>query len=165
MERLVKLAANLGTELLKRKYKIAVAESCTGGLIAAAITSISGSSQWFDRGFVTYSNLAKSQMLGINAELISKYGAVSEEVAIAMAVGALKNSDAQVTLAVTGIAGPGGGTIEKPVGSVWTAHNFQGKLSTQFFNFIGDREQIREQATMEVLQRALDLIRSSNNSL
>ncbi len=101
--------------------KIATAESCTGGLVAAALTSIAGSSDVFDRGFVTYSNEAKAEMLGVNSALIEKHGAVSEEVAVAMAACALKGSRAQISVAVTGIAGPGGGSAEKPVGLVHLA--------------------------------------------
>ena len=110
------------TDLLKtRQLKIATAESCTGGLIAALLTELPGSSAWLERGFVTYSNLAKHEMLGVKPELIQTYGAVSKEVAEAMALGALAYSAANISLAVTGIAGPDGGSIEKPVGTVWIA--------------------------------------------
>ncbi|MEO6291217.1 MAG: CinA family protein, partial [Burkholderiaceae bacterium] len=105
--------------MLKKQFYLATAESCTGGLIAAACTDLAGSSQWFDRGFVTYSNAAKTDMLGVGAALIAQFGAVSEPVAVAMAQGAVQHSAAQVAVAVTGVAGPTGGNAEKPVGTVW----------------------------------------------
>lgn len=112
------LAIQAGIALADKSLMLATAESCTGGLVAAAITDVSGSSGWFERGFVTYSNEAKSTMLGVPAKLIRDHGAVSEEVARAMAEGALLNSRAQVSLSITGVAGPNGGTPEKPVGMV-----------------------------------------------
>lgn len=112
------LAVQAGIALKEKSLMVATAESCTGGLVAAAITDVAGSSGWFERGFVTYSNEAKSTMLGVPAKLIRDYGAVSEEVAHAMAEGALLNSRAQVALSITGVAGPTGGTPEKPVGMV-----------------------------------------------
>lgn len=111
----------LGGALRARGWRLAAAESCTGGLIAALCTSVAGSSDWFDRGFVTYSNDAKSELLGVPPALIAQHGAVSEEVACAMALGALAHSAAQLAVAVTGIAGPGGATPGKPVGTVWLA--------------------------------------------
>lgn len=113
------LVQKLAAQLIEKGWMLATAESCTGGMIAAACTDLAGSSQWFDRGFVTYSNEAKTEMLGVPAELIEKHGAVSEEVVRAMAEGAIRHSRAQVSIAVTGIAGPGGGSAEKPVGTVW----------------------------------------------
>jgi nicotinamide-nucleotide amidase len=104
-----------------RAWRVTTAESCTGGLIAAACTALAGSSDWYDRGFVTYSNAAKTAQLGVTAELLAAHGAVSDEVARAMALGALARADAHLTVAVTGVAGPGGGSIEKPVGLVWMA--------------------------------------------
>ena len=112
------LAARLGSALRARGLRVATAESCTGGMIAAAITAIAGSSEWFERGFVTYSNEAKHEMLGVPQQAIAAHGAVSEEVALAMADGALARSGADCALSVTGIAGPGGGTRAKPVGIV-----------------------------------------------
>src|SRR6267378_6142195 len=112
------LARRVGARLKNRNLKLATAESCTGGWIAQAVTSVSGSSEWFDRGFVTYSNDAKKELLGVRARTLSRHGAVSEETAREMASGALARSRAQVALAVTGIAGPGGGTRKKPVGLV-----------------------------------------------
>jgi len=118
---LTKLVQKLADGLRIKHFKIATAESCTGGLIAGLLTELPGSSVWFERGFVTYSNLAKHEMLGVNPELIGVHGAVSKAVAEAMVVGALTHSVANLALAVTGIAGPDGGTIEKPVGTVWFA--------------------------------------------
>ena len=109
----------LADALRARRWMLATAESCTGGLIAGACTEMAGSSEWFERGFVTYSNAAKSELLGVPASLIARHGAVSEPIARAMAAGALAHSHAQVSVAVTGIAGPGGGSLEKPVGTVW----------------------------------------------
>ena len=116
-----RLVETLAAQLLARGWMLATAESCTGGLIAAACTDLAGSSTWFERGFVTYSNAAKAQMLGIDAARITQHGAVSETVARAMAQGALQHAHAQVALAVTGVAGPGGGSADKPVGTVWFA--------------------------------------------
>jgi len=118
MPSLASLARRVGSRLKRRRLKLATAESCTGGWIAQAVTSVAGSSEWFERGFVTYSNEAKKEMLGVRAATLSRHGAVSEETAREMAAGALKRSEAHVALAVTGIAGPGGGTRKKPVGMV-----------------------------------------------
>ena len=115
------LVEALAQRLLAQGWMLATAESCTGGLIAAACTELAGSSQWFERGFVTYSNAAKAHMLGVDAALIAQHGAVSEPVARAMAQGAVQQAKAQVSLAVTGVAGPGGGSADKPVGTVWFA--------------------------------------------
>ncbi len=112
------LAIRVSNRLRDERLMLVTAESCTGGMVATAITDISGSSGWFERGFVTYSNQAKSEMIGVPADMIDKYGAVSEQVARAMAEGALRNSRAQVSLSITGVAGPGGGTETKPVGMV-----------------------------------------------
>ena len=146
------------SELLETlSLKIVLAESCTGGLLAAYLTALAGSSHWFDRGFVTYSNTAKIESLGVSPALIEQHGAVSEEVAIAMALGALKHSEAQTSIAITGIAGPGGGTKHKPVGTVCFAWAIQ-KLSNPELlvaktqHFTGDRQTIREQACIYALQ-------------
>ena len=112
------LAIRVGNKLRDERLMLATAESCTGGMVATAITDISGSSNWFERGFVTYSNLAKTEMIGVPAALIDQHGAVSEPVAKAMAEGALRNSRAQVSVAITGVAGPAGGSDSKPVGTV-----------------------------------------------
>ncbi len=147
------LAEQLGQLLRKRKMQCAVAESCTGGSLAAAITDVPGSSQWFDRGFVTYTNRAKEEMLGVSADLIALHGAVSGETACAMAHGAMVTSDAEISVAITGIAGPGGGTTEKPVGTVWIAWaGDKQETYRQCFHFRGNREAIRQQAVLKALQ-------------
>jgi nicotinamide-nucleotide amidase len=137
-------------ELLKaHQYKLVTAESCTGGLLAAAITSLPGSSLWFDRGFVTYSNLSKQQQLLVKPQTLEHYGAVSEQTAREMAEGALKNSNAHISLSVTGIAGPDGGSTDKPVGTVWFAWASSDIFETfaKVHYFKGDRSEIRRQAT------------------
>ena len=118
------LAQLLGSQLSQHSWSVALAESCTGGLVCASLTEIAGSSAWFERGYITYSNQAKSECLGVSAELIGSFGAVSEEVAKAMAEGALKNSASNLAIAITGIAGPTGGSPEKPVGTVCFAWAF-----------------------------------------
>ena len=133
--------------LIKNKCLLATAESCTGGLIAASCTELSGSSAWFDRGFVTYSNAAKTEMLGVDPQLIETHGAVSEAVARAMVVGALARSAAQVAIAVTGVAGPTGGSADKPVGTVWFGWSTDGVVTTEMRRFAGDRAAVR-QATL-----------------
>ena len=139
-------ARELGKKLQKLKLTCATAESCTGGGIAYWITSVSGSSIWFDRGFVTYTNTAKIDLLGVNPKTLEKYGAVSEETAIEMAKGALSNSKADIAVATTGIAGPDGGTAEKPVGTVWLAYAVRGgKSFAHKYVLDGDRKSIREQ--------------------
>jgi nicotinamide-nucleotide amidase len=127
---------------------LATAESCTGGLISAACTDMAGSSRWFDRGFVTYSNAAKTELLGVGAELIAAHGAVSEAVVLAMARGAIARSSATVSVAVTGVAGPGGGSADKPVGTVWLAWCVAGAVQAERMQFAGDRAAVR-QATVE----------------
>ncbi|RZJ20547.1 MAG: CinA family protein [Haliea sp.] len=133
---------------------LATAESCTGGLIAAACTDLAGSSAWFERGFVSYSNSAKTELLGVDAALIDGHGAVSEAVARAMAEGALARSHAQVAVAVTGVAGPTGGTSAKPVGTVWFGFAAPGVLVAERMLFSGDRAAVR-QATVAHAQRKL----------
>jgi nicotinamide-nucleotide amidase len=152
------LAIRVGNKLREERLMLATAESCTGGMVAAAITDISGSSGWFERGFVTYSNQAKSEMIGVPADLIDKHGAVSEPVARAMAEGALRNSRAQVSLAITGIAGPGGGTELKPVGMVSFAWSNRLHTAVETLVFKGDREQIRVQAATHALRGLLALL-------
>lgn len=140
-------AGDIGTlaaALLARGWRVATAESCTGGLIAAACTAVAGSSHWFDRGFVTYSNEAKSDLLGVPAALIAQHGAVSEPVACAMADGALTRSAADLAVAVTGIAGPGGAVPGKPVGTVWLALARRGEAArAQRLQLPGDRRAVR----------------------
>ncbi|MDP3820604.1 MAG: CinA family protein [Burkholderiales bacterium] len=147
----------LADALRARGLKIATAESCTGGLIAAACTAVAGSSDWFERGFVTYSNEAKSELLGVDAALIEAVGAVSEKVARAMAEGALLHSHAQLAVAVTGIAGPGGATPGKPVGTVWLALARHGSgVHSELLTLMGDRSAVRDQTVQHVLARLLD---------
>lgn len=146
-------AEELATLLRARQWRLVSAESCTGGLIAAACTSVAGSSDWFERGFVTYSNAAKTQMLGVPFDLIQTHGAVSREVALAMAQGALSNSSANLAVAVTGIAGPSGGSLEKPVGTVWIATaQLNVPAQAECFVFAGDRASVRAQSVMQGLQ-------------
>ena len=148
MNALEKLATELGTALKAHSFVMALAESCTGGMVAQTITSIAGSSAWFDRGFVTYSNAAKIEMLGVSAETLEKFGAVSEEIAIEMALGALKNSHAKITGSITGIAGPDGGTTDKPVGTVcfaWAGLDMPVSVTTRHLQ--GNREEVRQQVT------------------
>ena len=144
--------------LRQRNWRIATAESCTGGLIAAACTSVAGSSDWFERGFVTYSNAAKIEMLGVDAALIAAQGAVSEAVARAMALGAIGRAQVDLSVAVTGIAGPGGATPGKPVGTVWLALAWRDaagalQVTTQHLQLDGDRAAVREQTTRHALRR------------
>jgi nicotinamide-nucleotide amidase len=147
---------SLATALRARGWMLTTAESCTGGLIAAACTSLAGSSDWFERGFVTYSNAAKVDLLGVPAMLIDAHGAVSEEVARAMAEGALKRSKAQVSVAVTGVAGPGGGSAAKPVGTVWIAVSTAGGSTTaQLLQLAGDRAAVRRQTLVCALTAVL----------
>ena len=155
------LEANLtqiSLRLLARRHLLATAESCTGGMIAAACTDLSGSSQWFERGFVTYSNEAKAEMLGVPPGLIEEHGAVSEPVARAMADGALAHSRAQVSLAVTGVAGPTGGTKAKPVGTVWFAWCVGGETHSEMQHFAGDRAAVRVATVRYALKRLLSLL-------
>lgn len=152
------LEANLtqiSLKLLQHRRLLATAESCTGGMIAAACTDLSGASAWFDRGFVTYSNAAKTDMLGVPAALIEQEGAVSEAVARAMANGALARSQAHASLAVTGVAGPTGGTEAKPVGTVWFAWCVGGETHSEVQHFTGDRAAIRAATVRYALQRLL----------
>ncbi len=155
------LEANLtqiSLELLKHSHLLATAESCSGGMIAAACTDLAGSSQWFERGFVTYSNAAKVEMLGVPAALIEQEGAVSEAVARAMADGALAHSQAHVSLAVTGVAGPTGGSEAKPVGTVWFAWCVGGETHSEMQHFAGDRAAIRAATVRYALQRLLGFL-------
>ena len=137
--------------LQKRGWMMATAESCTGGLIAGACTDLSGSSNWFERGFVTYSNAAKTEMLGVDATLSEAHGAVSEAVARDMAIGALRHSRAQVSVAVTGVAGPTGGSAEKPVGTVWFGWATPAGVSAERQRFAGDRAAVRQATVAHAL--------------
>ncbi len=152
------LVERLATQLQQRQWMLATAESCTGGLIAAACTDLSGSSNWFERGFVSYSNTAKNELLGVATAQIERHGAVSEEVARAMAAGALAHSRAQVAVAVTGVAGPTGGTPDKPVGLVWFGYALPGQLLTEKMHFPGDRAAVRAATVHHALSRLLELM-------
>lgn len=155
-QRLEALVAALAQALTQRGWLLATAESCTGGLIATTCTDMAGSSAWFDRAAVTYSNEAKQTMLGVPAELIERDGAVSESVVRAMAEGLLAHSRAQVGIAVSGVAGPGGGSPDKPVGTVWVAWAVQGQATAaQRLQLDGDRAQVRWQTCEAALTAAL----------
>ena len=151
----------LSSLLLGRQQKVCTAESCTGGLIAKTFTDLAGSSDWFDRGFVTYSNAAKNEMLGVPASIIEDYGAVSEPVATEMARGAVRHSHANFAVAVTGVAGPSGGSDEKPVGTVWIAVASVDEHTAYRFQFNGDREAIREASLVSALEALIDLVDSA----
>ena len=144
--------------LLKHRQKVCTAESCTGGLIAKTFTDLAGSSDWFERGFVTYSNAAKTDMLAVPASLIEDYGAVSEAVATAMASGALRHSQADYSIAVTGVAGPGGGSDDKPVGTVWIALASAEQMVARRYQFDGDRQAVRAATMQTALDLLLDLV-------
>jgi len=156
---LVPLARRLGARLKRRGLMLATAESCTGGWIAQAVTSVPGSSEWFERGFVTYSNSAKRELLGVRASTLSRHGAVSEETAREMAAGALRRSRAQVAVAVTGVAGPGGGTRAKPVGMVCFAWALKkGDTQSTARRFRSGRESVRRQSVAAALLGLLERI-------
>jgi nicotinamide-nucleotide amidase len=150
---LVALADQLGQKLKSAGHMLVTAESCTGGWLGEVLTAMPGSSHWYDRGFITYTNTAKREMLGVKTEILTRFGAVSEVTARAMAEGALANSHAEVSVAITGIAGPGGGTPEKPVGTVcfaWAMRRQGTRLATHQFH--GDREAVRRQAVRAALE-------------
>jgi nicotinamide-nucleotide amidase len=152
------LTTQVAELLQQKKLLLATAESCTGGLIAAACTDLAGSSVWFERGFVSYSNAAKTELLGVPADLIERHGAVSEPVARAMVEGALRHSRAQVAVAVTGVAGPGGGSPDKPVGTVWFGWATPEGVITDKRCFDGDRQQVREATVQHALLRLKQLL-------
>lgn len=158
MDDITELAAETGRKLQAKGWLLAVAESCTGGGVAHAVTEIAGSSNWFDCGFVTYSNASKTELLDVSAALIAQHGTVSEEIAAAMAEGALANSNAHVTLSTTGIAGPDGAVPGKPVGTVcfgWTSGD---NTHTERLVFAGDRQAVRAQTVVHALQGLLRFI-------
>lgn len=156
MESLIK---DIAGHLSANGQLLVTAESCTGGGVAQSLTSISGSSAWFDRGFVTYSNEAKQEMLGVDEKILEEYGAVSEQTAIAMVRGALAHSRAQAALSVTGIAGPGGGTPEKPVGTVWFAWALETETKAVRRQFTGDRQAVRQQSEAFALEGLADFLK------
>ena len=156
---LKQLAEALGAKLAARKWSVATAESCTGGLVGQLLTALPGCSGWYERGFIAYSNVAKMEMLGVPAATLDTFGAVSEETALAMATGALAHSRAQASLSITGIAGPAGGTPEKPVGLVcygWALTD--GTVLTSTCRLSGDREEIRTRAAASALRGLIELM-------
>lgn len=156
------LARKVGELLMHRGLLLVTAESCTGGWIAELVTSIPGSSGWFERGFVTYSNEAKCEMLGVQGDTLAARGAVSEEVAREMAEGALLRSRGDLAVAVTGIAGPDGGTSEKPVGAVWLAWAMRGQATRSTLgHFDGDRERVRRQAVAAALRGVVEILEAA----
>ena len=158
-ENLFNLANQLGGLLKKHGLKLALAESCTGGMASQYITAVSGSSTWFDRGFVCYSNLSKMEMLNVTSETLLNFGAVSEETAAEMALGALKNSQANIVASITGIAGPDGGSPDKPVGTVcfsWAGKANQ--IKTINYKFDGNRHSIRQQATSFMIKELIHIL-------
>jgi nicotinamide-nucleotide amidase len=152
------LCGKIADFLQEKRWMLATAESCTGGMISAACTDLAGSSAWFERGFVTYSNEAKTELLGVDAALIRQHGAVSEEVARDMAAGAVTRSRAQVSIAVTGVAGPTGGSAVKPVGTVWFGFRVNGQLTSEMKSFDGDRAAVRSATVRHALSRLLELL-------
>lgn len=159
MDILETLAEQVGSALQSRGLMLASAESCTGGWVGAAVTAIAGSSQWYERGFITYTNASKQEMLGVSATTLAEYGAVSEPTVREMAAGALKHSHAHLALAISGIAGPSGATPGKPVGTVciaWALRSGAGRVQT--FHFDGDRSAVRQQAVVAALRGVLELI-------
>lgn len=154
----LQIVKNIADILNAKQQRLTLAESCTGGGIAKVCTDLAGSSTWFDRGFVTYSNLAKEEMLGVQHQTLDKYGAVSEEVVVEMAAGALLNSTAHWSIAVSGVAGPGGGSSETPVGTVWVAWLHTGEsVVTKKLLLAGNRQQVRDQTIMYALQTLAEL--------
>jgi nicotinamide-nucleotide amidase len=158
---LYRLAEELGEGLKARGLMLATAESCTGGWVSQAVTMVPGSSDWFERGFVTYTYISKREMLGVDGATLERYGAVSEEVVRQMVSGALERSHAQVAIGVSGVAGPGGGTPDKPVGTVcfgWGSKG--GACRTETVRFLGDRDAVRRQAVERALRGVLELLAS-----
>ncbi len=154
--KLDQLAEQTGNALKRHAVTLVTAESCTGGWVAREITAIPGSSHWFDRGFVTYTNQSKQEILGVQATTLDEHGAVSEQTVREMAEGALQHSHADVSIAISGIAGPGGASAEKPVGTVWLAWTGTGRSTlSQVQHYTGDREQVRQQAVVTALQGLL----------
>lgn len=151
-------AEQLGQLLHARRWTVTTAESCTGGWVGAAITAVPGSSAWYASGFITYSDEAKQRMLGVAAETLAAYGAVSEAVVAEMARGAAANARADCAIAVSGIAGPGGGSDAKPVGTVCFGWSIAGWSATEIFHFAGDRDAIRSQSVLMALQRTTKLL-------
>ncbi|NMM28657.1 MAG: CinA family protein [Glaciimonas sp.] len=160
MEDIIKLAAEVGQALQQKDLLLATAESCTGGGVAQAITEIAGCSEWFDCGFIAYSNDSKTEMLDVSAVLIAQHGAVSEEIAAAMAQGALANSNAHVAIATTGIAGPAGAVPGKPIGTICFSWATRERVVTERKVFVGDRHTVREQTVTYCLQGLLRFLQT-----
>ena len=165
-DKILALSRSLGQALQARQLMLAVAESCTGGMLAQYVTAIAGSSVWFERGFVTYSNVAKQEMLGVNAQTLNHFGAVSSEVAAEMAQGACSHSHAQIAVAITGIAGPDGGMPGKPVGMVCFGFSYPNLTAnqenmqqtiTQTMHFVGNRDAVRQQSVIHALETLITL--------
>ena len=155
------LSVELGEVLAASGKMLVTAESCTGGLVAKSVTDVAGSSGWFDRAFVTYTNAAKNEMLGVSMAMIDKHGAVSEPVVRQMVSGALSASRAQIAVAISGVAGPGGGSEDKPVGTVWFAWAYGARdYEAERMLFDGDREQVREQAAAHAIRRIINRLSS-----
>jgi nicotinamide-nucleotide amidase len=154
---LARLAARLGASLLERGLRVTTAESCTGGWVAKVLTDIAGSSEWFEAGYVTYSNRAKAEMLAVPEELLSRHGAVSRPVVTVMAEQARQLARADLAVAVSGIAGPGGGSAAKPVGTVWFAWAVAEETTSRSRHFSGDREAVRRESVAEALQGLLEV--------
>ncbi|MBU3616638.1 CinA family protein [Polynucleobacter sp. JS-Polo-80-F4] len=154
------LTKTLAQILLSRNWTVSLAESCTGGLVCATLTELAGSSEWFERGYITYSNEAKAECLDVPPLLIESHGAVSEQVAKAMAEGAHMNSGSNVAISITGVAGPSGGSAEKPVGTVCFGWATENQTLTKTMHFEGDRQTIRQQATEFALTELIALLRS-----
>ena len=164
MDRLPELSAEVGRVLVMHHLKLATVESCTGGWIGQSLTAVAGSSAWYERGFVTYSNASKTELVGVSRELISRSGAVSEPVVRAMARGALSHSHAGLALAVTGIAGPDGGRADKPVGTVWLGWIARtGMERVERYLFTGDRESVRHQSVVEALSGLLRFLEEDSS--
>lgn len=162
-DELIPLAEQVGAALKAHGMMLATAESCTGGWVGEVVTSVAGSSHWYDRGFITYANEAKQEMLGVAAQTLAEFGAVSEQTVREMAAGALKHSRAHITLAISGIAGPGGATPGKPVGTVcmaWATRSGAGLSQTIYFK--GDRATVRRQAVAAALQGVLRMLEGEN---
>ncbi len=157
--RLGALALEVSNELLKKTLRLATAESCTGGWVSSVLTGLPGSSRWFEGGIVSYSNAVKQSLLKVPADILASEGAVSEATAKAMAVGVMSQLNAEIGLAVTGVAGPSGGTADKPVGTVWLAWASTGEVIAQCYHFSGDRQQVRYQSVFAALEGVMTVIR------
>jgi len=156
--KITNLTLKLSQALIGRGWKLSTAESCTGGGLAYSITGVGGSSAWFEQGFVTYSNKAKTQQLDVDSKLLESFGEVSGQAVLAMAQGALNRAGADISVAISGIAGPSGGSKDKPVGTVWVAWATADNHYNQLFNFTGDRKTVREEAIAAALDGLIALV-------